>query len=90
MAEEGVDVEIWMERWSLLRIFFVAFEKMDTLPETTSKFTPENRPFEKERIVFLKHPFSGEKLTVSGRVWYQTLVNDLNSCLKCSRRLVGL
>ena len=45
MAEEGVDVEIWMERWSLLRIFFVAFEKMDTLPETTSKFTPENRPF---------------------------------------------
>ena len=41
-----------------------------TLPETNSKFAPENRPVyaPEETIVRTNHPFLGAKMLVSGRV----------------------
>ena len=42
-------------------------EKHKTLPETNSKFAPENRPSYKETSSSSNHPFSGAKMLVSGR-----------------------
>ena len=39
-----------------------------TLPETNSKFAPENRPKPNRRQSYSNHPFLGAKMLVSGRV----------------------
>ena len=45
---------------------------MITLPETNSKFTPENRPsLKRKRETSSSHTFSGARMLVSGRVLHQ-------------------
>ncbi len=39
-----------------------------TLPETNSKFAPENRPKPNRKGSYSNHPFLGAKMLVSGRV----------------------